>query len=270
MWVDTHCHLILDSFEADLEEVLERAREADVRRIVVPGIDLPTSRKAVSLAEATPGLHAAVGIHPHHAAAWSEAAGDELRDLCASPAVVAIGEIGLDYYREHAPRGTQLEALRAQLDLAGDLQLPVILHNRNSVEDLLNELEAWTMHLPEGNRTRPGVLHAFSGGRKAGQRATGVGFYIGVGGPLTYPNADGQREVTAQLPLSNLLIETDAPYLAPQPRRGKRNEPAFVRFVGATLATVRGIEVNEIAERTSSNAAQLFGWNHGTSNGNIL
>lgn len=270
MLVDTHCHLMLDSFEGDLEEVLDRAREADVGRIVVPGIDLPTSREAVSLAEATPGLYAAVGIHPHHAATWSEAVADELRDLSASAAVVAIGEIGLDYYREHTPRETQVMALRAQLDLAYDLGLPVILHNRNSIEPLLDEIEARSPDLPDGLKARQGVLHAFSEDRAAGQRAAELGLYLGIAGPLTYPNADRRREVTAHLPMSNILIETDAPYLAPQPKRGKRNEPAFVRFVGQTLAVVRATGIDEIAEHTTANAAQLFGWNDGISNGNLL
>lgn len=270
MLVDTHCHLSLDNFKDDLERVLDRAREAQVERIVVPGIDLPTSRGAVSLAEARPGLYAAVGIHPHNSVAWSEATAAELRDLSSSPAVVAVGEIGLDYYRDHAPREDQLKALRAQLELAAEMGLPVIVHNRNSVEDLLDELEAWVPDLPEGIKTRPGVLHSFSGDAAAGYRAAELGFSLGVAGPLTYPSADRRREITAQLPLASLLIETDAPYLAPQPRRGKRNEPAYVRYIGETLAGVMGTGVEEIAERTTSNAAQLFGWSHGTSNGNLL
>ncbi|MDX1600906.1 MAG: TatD family hydrolase, partial [Anaerolineales bacterium] len=225
---------------------------------------------AVDLAEATPGVYAAVGVHPHEAESWSAGSADELRSLAASPAVVAIGEIGLDYYRDLSPRAAQRKALRAQLSLAAELGLPVIVHNRESTEDLLDELTHWADELPDELATRPGVLHAFSADRKAAEIATRHGFFLGVAGPITYPNADDRRRITAGLPAERLLVETDAPYMAPQAERGKRNEPAFVRFVAEALAEVKSTSLDKVADRTTANASNLFGWSHGTTNGNIL
>lgn len=270
MLVDTHCHLMLDSFQPDLDQVLDRARNAGVQRIVVPGIDLKSSRRALDLAEATPGVYAAVGVHPHETESWSAESADELRAMAASAAVVAIGETGLDYYRDLSPRTAQLTALREQLYLAAEMRLPVIVHNRESTDDLLAELSRWADELPNELASRTGVLHAFSADRESAKTATELGFYLGVAGSITYPNADDRRQVTAAVPADRLLIETDAPYMAPQAERGKRNEPAFVRFVAEALADVKSSSLNEVAESTTANASNLFGWRHGTTNGNLL
>ncbi len=270
MLVDSHCHLMLEAFEDDLPAVLARARSQGVGRIVVPGIDLSSSRQALTLAENTPGVFAAVGVHPHEASSWQDGSAADLRGLAASEHVVAIGEIGLDYYRELAPRADQLRALRAQLELAAELELPVILHNRESTDDLLDELEKWAGNLPPSLRDRPGVLHAFSGDERSAQRATSLGFYLGIAGPVTYPNADDRRQITASLPPDRLLVETDAPYMAPQSHRGQRNEPGYVSHVAEALADLFSLAPETIAQHTTTNANHLFGWSHGTSNGNLL
>jgi len=266
--VDTHCHLCLPAFADDLAEVLARAAAVGVDRILVPGIDLATSRGAVELAEANATLFAAVGVHPHGAADWSTALYQELRSLARSPRVVAIGEIGLDYYRDRSPRPRQLEAFEGQLELARELGLPVVVHNREATEDVLERLTTWSAGEPGGRRT--GVLHAFSADEPAASRALQAGFYIGVAGPITYPSAPALRQLAAGLPLDRLLPETDAPYLPPVPHRGQRNEPAHVALVSDTLAGARGLEPDRLRRACWANAAALFQWTHGTDDGYVL
>ncbi len=263
---DTHCHLMLPEFSADLDRTLERARLAGIGTLIVPGIDLPTSREAVSLAESRPGLFAAVGIHPHQADAWSQAAGAELRELARSPAVKAVGEIGLDYYRDRAPRPTQRTALAAQLELADELGLPVIVHNRDASEDLLAVLIEWSSGSNPRVRSRAGVLHAFSGDPEQAQTAIEAGFYIGVAGPLTYPNAHPLRELVQRVALGRLLLETDSPYLPPQSHRGQRNEPAHLPEIAVALAKLHAVELETVTELTSQNAFRLFDLSNGSRN----
>ncbi len=255
---DTHCHLTDESFESELDLLFSRARQAGVHRIVIPGTDLQSSRAAVSLAERLPGLHAAIGVHPHDAQEWSNSTLSELRTLAQSPAVVAIGEIGLDYYRELSPRGAQRTALTGQLALARELELPVIIHNRQATEDLMQLLIEWAASLPAQVKARAGVLHAFSGDPSDAEAAIAAGFYIGVAGPVTFPKAEKLRDTLRALPVDRLLLETDAPYLAPQPRRGQRNEPSYLRFVADGLAAVLNSNTATIAELTSGNARSLF------------
>lgn len=268
--VDTHCHLNLPEFDADRETVIARARLAGVARIVVPGIDMATSRAAVGLARDEEGLYAAVGIHPHHAGDLDAAALAELRELAASPEVVAIGEIGLDYFRNLAPAEVQRAAFEQQLELAAALELPVIVHNREAFADLLACLTRWTSGLSERLAGRRGVLHAFSADEQAAAAGAASGFYFGVAGPVTYPNAEERRRVTAVLPGDRVLVETDAPYLSPQPHRGRRNEPAFARLVAERIGDITGQSLSRVASITSANAARLFGWDDGTDNRNVL
>lgn len=268
--VDSHCHLMLDHFEPDLDRVLERAQAAGVGALVLPGIDLETSRTAVQMAESDDRLYAAVGIHPHSASSWFPEAERAMRGLAASPAVVAIGEIGLDYHRAHSSREEQRRAFRAQLELARELGLPVIVHNRDATEDVLSELEAWTASLPAHLEGHSGVLHAFRPDQTNAERAASLGFYLGIGGPITYRGARAERQAAASLPLDRLLIETDSPYLPPQPHRGQRNEPAFLPLVAATLAEAVGVPVARLSEATTANAIRLFKWNHGTANNHLL
>lgn len=260
---DTHCHLTDESFESELDAIFGRAHQAGVHRIVIPGTNLQSSQAAVRLAERLPGLHAAIGVHPHEAQEWSNRTLTELRTLARSPAVVAIGEIGLDYYRELSPRDAQRTAFITQLALARELELPIIVHNREATEDLMQLLIEWAASLPAQVKARAGVLHAFSGDPGDAEAAIAAGFYIGVAGPVTFPKAEKLRDTLRALPVERLVLETDAPYLAPQPRRGQRNEPSYLRFVADGLAAVLGSDAATIAELTSGNAQSLFGLTDG-------
>jgi TatD DNase family protein len=275
---DTHCHLDLEKFDLDRQAVLERALRADVTRILIPGLSLPSSRVAVKLAESHPMLSAAIGVHPTEAATWNELTNNELKALASGPSgtydaskVVAIGEIGLDYYWNSAPYAIQKNILHLQLDLAAELGLPVILHMHEAKDapheecagDLLQILEAWISGLRSGENPlaeRPGVLHSFSGSLETARRALGLGFSIGVTGPVTFENAHARQAIIAALPLDHILMETDAPFQAPHPYRGKRNEPAYVRLIADKIALLHSCSLAEVAQITSENAARLFAW----------
>jgi TatD DNase family protein len=273
MLTDTHCHLDMSTFDADRASVLERAREAGVERILVPALNYETAVNILSLIKSHPQLFAAVGFHPTELDAFNPAAEDRLRSLAKQTKVVAIGEVGLDYYwvTSHRARRLQQTALRIQLDIAGEMHLPVILHMREQndarqgrcSEDLLIILEDWTVDLQHqstgGNHNR-GVLHSFSGSMETAHSAISLGFSIGVTGPITYPNAASRREIVEMLPLENLLIETDAPFLPPQPFRGRRNEPAFVKCIADRIADIQSRSPSEVYSVTSVNAARLFTW----------
>jgi TatD DNase family protein len=267
---DTHCHLNLKDFEPDLPQVLTRARQAGIGAMVVPGIDLESSRRGLKLAEAWPSVFAAIGIHPHHAAEWGKESREALEEMAQSGRVVAIGEVGLDYYRDRCPRGQQRTALVGQLELAGRLGLPAIIHNREATTDLLAILEDWSQGLEPGLADRAGVLHAYSADLSTAADAVEAGFYLGIGGPLTYPNADERRAITAQLPPSRVLIETDAPYLPPHPHRGERNEPAMARLVAEALARLVGMSYEDVAAASTRNATALFGWTDGNDDNDLL
>ncbi|RMF47255.1 MAG: TatD family deoxyribonuclease [Anaerolineae bacterium] len=267
---DTHCHLDFHAFDDDRAAVLRRGREAGITRFLNPGIDLPTSRAALRLAQAEADVFVAVGLHPNSAAQAPSGWLDDLRNLAAAPKVVAIGEIGLDYYRDYTPPSLQQQAFARQLDLAADLGLPVVIHSRNAgkedeqaVQDVLTLLEAWQ------ERWRPrrpslegrwGVLHSFSASLPLAQQAIAMGFYIGITGPVTFKNAPDLQEVVRALPLEKVLIETDAPFLSPHPHRGKRNEPARVRLTAEKIAALHEVSVDTVARITTENAAHLFGW----------
>ncbi len=253
MLTDTHCHLDLAPFDSDRAAVLERAREAGVGRILIPGVDLASSRRAVELAEAHTEIYAAVGVHPNSAHGFTLETLAELRELAVRRKVVAIGEIGIDLYWKTVPLAEQQRAFGAQLELAAEVGKPVIVHDRESHAEVLAGLRE---HLPPVGA----VLHSFSGDRALADEALDLGLYLGVDGPLTYKKNDGLRTLFAALPLERVLIETDAPYLTPQPRRGRRNEPAFVRFVAEQLAEARGAPMDTITSTTTANAARLFRW----------
>lgn len=260
---DTHCHLYFDNYHRDLDSVLARAGEAGVERILVPGIDLVSSQAAVDLAERYPSIYAAVGVHPNSATTWDSTTLEALEGLAAHPKVVAIGELGLDYYRQRAPHSLQKRVLREQIELAGQLELPLVVHTRNTseaeracIKDVLEILIAMRDELP----ANPGVIHSFSGNYDEALRAMEHGFYIGITGPVTYKKAYELRDVVRGIALDRLLIETDGPFLTPHPYRGKRNEPAYVYYVAEKIAQVLGRSPKEIAQRTTSNAGRLFGW----------
>jgi len=253
--VDSHCHLDSPQFDADREGVIGHSAESGVTRVVNPGVDVPSSRAAVALAQRHESIYAAVGIHPHDAKTLDAVALEELKRLARSPKVVAIGEIGLDYYRDLSPRDVQRRAFKVQLEMAAKLGLPVIVHDRDAHDDVLMILRDWH----SGLAARVGVLHSFSGDVPRAERTLAMGFFIGVSGPVTYKNADRLRQVVRAVPLERLLIETDAPYLTPQPRRGQRNEPAYVRMVAQAVADVRGLMLEQVTAQTTANAGVFFG-----------
>jgi TatD DNase family protein len=251
MSIDTHAHLEMEAFDSDREEVLKRAAEAGLTAIVTVGTTLTDCEKAVALARRYPPVYAAVGIHPHEVKGIDAETYDALRVLARQDKVVAIGEIGLDFFYNLSPQEVQLRRFAEQLDLAEELDMPVIIHDREAHAETLRILR-----LRKG-RLR-GVLHCFSGEQTMARECLEVGFYLSVAGPVTYRKADQLREVARNVPLDRLLIETDAPYLAPQPHRGKRNEPAYVVETAGCLAEIRGLPVGELIRLTAANARRLF------------
>ena len=270
MFTDTHCHLDHGKFDPDRETAIARARDAGVGRILVPGLDLPSSAAAIKLAEAHPEIFAAVGFAPTDLAGYSPSRLEEIRAYAGHPKMVAIGEIGLDYYwvKDTQQRAFQRETLQEQLALATKMDKPVVIHMREqnnawggeASRDLLAILSDWQRGLRGGLLQRPGVLHSFNGTLETARVAIGMNFLIGVTGPVTYKNANEKRAVIREIPLESLLIETDSPYLTPEPNRGRRNEPAFVRAIADKIADIKSMTLEEVASVTTANAARLFLW----------
>jgi TatD DNase family protein len=258
--IDTHCHLDLPQFDGDREEVISRAEAVGVRILINPGIDLDSCRRALALAERHRCIYAAVGVHPNDCAGFDDGTLMVLRKLASHPKVVAIGEIGLDYYWKREPAEQQKAVLRAQLALAAELRLPVILHSRESNSDLLCELSQWgaAIRKNRGAAAIIGVWHAFSGDVADAAAANKLGLVVGLGGPVTFHNARALRALVPQLRLDRLLLETDAPYLAPHPHRGQRNEPAYVPLVVQALAALYGEAEEAIATQTTGTALDCF------------
>ncbi|HML25052.1 MAG TPA: TatD family hydrolase [Aggregatilinea sp.] len=257
--IDTHCHLDFDTFDENRDAIVQAARDAGVTRLINPGVDLDRSRAAIALADRYPGVYAAVGIHPTSTAEFSDAMLDEVRALADHPKVVAIGEIGLDYHWDDSPPDMQRTALEAQLTLAAALSLPVIIHNREASEDVIDVLAAWIPSLPPELQDRPGVLHSFSAPEHIADRALELGFYLGFTGPITFKNADELRHIAAKAPGDRILVETDSPFLTPHPYRGRRpNQPAYVRFVAERLAALRQVSDEAFAAQSTANAERLF------------
>lgn len=240
-----------------------RAQNAGVNRMLCPGTDLNSSEAAIELSSHWLEIFAAVGVHPNDGLTWDNTTLEELRTMACQKKVIAIGEIGLDFYRDYCPSEVQNKILDLQLELAAETCLPVIIHIRQAMTPALERLEKWkqrliTMGSPLSNR--PGVLHAFDGSIEAAQTAVDMGFLLGIGGALTYRNAVERQEIVRVQPLENLLIETDAPYLTPHPYRGQRNEPARVQQVVEKIAEIKNCTVSSVVEITSSNADRLFIW----------
>jgi TatD DNase family protein len=251
--IDTHCHFNHNRLEDEIEVCLERAAAAGVRQMIVVGYDLPSSELAVAQAEAHPGaLFAAIGVHPHDSKDWSEAAEARLIELSANACVVAIGEIGLDFHHNFSPREAQYPAFHAQMRLARRVGLPVIIHCREAYPETLEVLAE------EGVQQIGGVMHCWAGSPEQAALTVGLGMALGFGGTLTFKNAEEVRTAAKQVPQEALLVETDAPYLAPMPHRGKQNEPAYTRLVADYLAMVRGVSVAEIEVLTTANARRVF------------
>jgi TatD DNase family protein len=247
------------TFDADRAAVIARAWAAGVTQIVNVGFSLESSRASIDLAEKHLHIHATVGVHPHHASAVTPDVIDDLRRLAAHTKVVAVGEIGLDFYRDLSPRDQQQAAFEQQLDLATETGLPVVIHCREAQEEVMATLHSWAERRPLPDRGWRGVLHAFPGDHAMAEAARELGFMVALGGPVTFQNAKRVQALALDLPLDQLLLETDAPYLTPHPYRGQRNEPAHVGLVAEKIAAVRGMTVAELAEKTTANAVQLFG-----------
>ena len=252
MLIDTHCHYNHKKLR-DIDACIQRANDADVRHSVVVGYDLESSEEAVRLAEKYPGiLSAVIGVHPHDSKDWDSATENRLRKLSSNPNVVAIGEIGLDYFHNFSPRDKQFEVFRIQMKLAREVDLPVVIHCREAYEDTLGVLAQ------EGVLEIGGVMHCWAGNPDQAQLTVGLGMALGFGGTLTYKSADEIREAAVTMPETALLLETDAPYLTPIPHRGKRNEPAYTRIVADLLATLLERSYSEIADLTTANARRVF------------
>jgi TatD DNase family protein len=304
MLTDTHCHLDLDKFNEDRDAVIQRTLDAGVTRILIPALDYKSSLAGIKLAESHPNIFAAVGFHPTDLDKWEDDSINKLKSLITidnvtlsreaakglarregdsslltvaqndmASKILAIGEIGLDYYwvKEADKQAVQREILKQQLQLAQEVNKPVIIHMREENDawfgqasvDLLEILSEWHHGLSAQNhplKEKPGVLHSYNGNLETAQKALQLNFYIGVTGPVTYKNAEEKRNIIKQLPLTQLLIETDSPFLTPVPHRGKRNEPAFVALIADKIAEIHNTTREQIAEITSANANRLFGW----------
>ena len=243
--------------------VVDRARQNGVERILNPAIHLASSFDILRLAESIDEVYAAVGVHPNEALSWESGMQDSIQEAAHHSKVVAIGEIGLDYYRDYSPRDLQRRVFTHQLDLAAEMNLPVIIHNRQASEDVLELLTAWHATLVKANsplKDRPGVLHSFSDQLPVAKQAIDIGFFIGFTGPITYKNTYNLQELVKSIPLDSILIETDAPFLPPHPHRGKRNEPAHVRLVAEKLSELLEVDYQTVAKATTNNSKRLFGW----------
>jgi TatD DNase family protein len=248
--IDSHAHLDMEEFDSDREQVLKRAQQASITHIVTIGVDLLSSRKALALSEKHPFIFASVGCHPHNAEACDHEMLEALKRLTFHSRVVAWGEIGLDFFRNYAPQAKQKEIFRQQLEMALQVDLPVIIHDRDAHPDVLGIL-----NVTKNNR---GVIHCFSGDIKLAMAFIEMGFFISIPGTVTYKKAKQVQDVATRIPLEALLIETDAPYLAPHPKRGGRNEPLFMTYTAKKIAQLRGLDLQTLAHQTYENTRKLF------------
>ncbi|HBX24011.1 MAG TPA: TatD family deoxyribonuclease [Desulfotomaculum sp.] len=249
---DTHVHLNNEQFKQDLDKVFGRMQEAGVTRVLCAAFDLKSSEETANMAGERPSVVASVGVHPHDAEEVPDDYLARLEQLARRPGVVAMGEMGLDYYRDLSPRPIQQRVFREQLALVRELNMPVIIHSRDAFGDLLEILRS------DGISPAGGVMHCFSGSLEVARESIEMGFYISLAGPVTFKNAAKLKDIAVKVPLERLLIETDCPYLAPEPFRGRRNEPAHVRYVAEHIAQLRGITIEELALATTANAEKLF------------
>lgn len=255
MFFDTHAHLNAEQYNEDLKEVIDRALSEGVSNIVVVGFDRQTIEKAMELTEKYEFIYASVGWHPVDAIDMTEEDLQWIEELSQHPKVVALGEMGLDYYWDKSPKDVQKEVFRKQIRLAKKVKLPIVIHNRDATADIVEILKE------EGAGEVGGIMHCFSGSPETAKECVAMNFYISLGGPVTFKNAKKPKAVADVIPLEKLLIETDCPYLAPHPFRGKRNEPSYVKLVAEQIAEIKGVSVEEVASVTTENAKKLFGIN---------
>ncbi|KJS18807.1 MAG: hydrolase TatD [Clostridiaceae bacterium BRH_c20a] len=255
MLFDTHAHLDDVKFKGETDEVIVRANEQGVSLIVNVGYNLRHARQSIALAEKYDFIYASVGLHPHDAKDGDKSFWEEIYKLARHPKVVALGEMGLDYYWDNSPRDVQRDVFRQQIGAAKDLKLPIIIHDRDAHQDVL------TIVKEEGALEVGGVFHAYSGSWEMTKEILDLGFFISIGGPVTFKNAKKILEVVEKVPLESLLIETDCPYLTPDPYRGKRNEPGYIKLVAEKIAQIKNISYEEVASATKENGMRLFGIN---------
>lgn len=253
MLIDSHAHLDDEKFDKDRDEVIKSFKENNLELVINVGADLESSKKAVQLSKEYDSIYAAVGVHPHDASEIDSNTLDVLRELSKEEKVIAIGEIGLDYYYDNSPRDLQKEWFRKQIKLAKDLDLPIVVHSRDASKDVFDIISEES----EGGKLR-GVIHCFSESVEMAYEYIKLGFYISLGGPVTFKNARVPKQVAKEVPLENLLIETDSPYLTPEPHRGKRNEPKNVRYVAETIANLKEISYERLKKTTNENTKRLF------------
>lgn len=253
MFIDTHVHLNADQYEEDLQEVIDRALEAKVERMVVIGFDRKTIERTMQLIEQYDFVYGVIGWHPVDAIDCTQQDLEWIEQLASHPKIVGIGETGLDYYWDKSPKDVQQELFRKQIQLAQKINLPIVIHNRDATGDVVQILRE------ENAASVGGVMHCFSGSVETARECIAMNFMISLGGPVTFKNARLPKEVATEIALEHLMIETDAPYLAPHPHRGKRNEPAFVPLVAEEIARLKGLTIEEIAQVTTANAKNFFG-----------
>ena len=252
MLIDTHVHLNADHYDADLDEVMDRAREAGVEKMVVVGFDRKTIERTMQLIDDHEDVYGVIGWHPVDAVDCTDADLEWIEELSKHEKIVGIGETGLDYHWDKSPKDVQKDIFRRQIALAKRVNLPIIIHNRESTEDCVEILKE------EGAHEAGGIMHAFSADEKTADEVLDMNFYISLGGPVTFKNAQLPKDIAEHVPLDRLLVETDAPFLTPHPYRGKRNEPAYVKLVAEKIAELRGISYEALAEATTENAERLF------------
>jgi len=250
--IDTHCHLDMLSRDHEIDTIIHSANEAGVKQIITVGIDLQSSRKAVQYAEQYPGVYATIGVHPHNVAEITDAYLEQVIQLADHPKVVAYGEIGLDFVKLYAPQEMQLEQFERQVKLAKQLSLPLVIHDREAHEEILAILKKY-LPFPDG-----GVMHCFSGNLEYAKKIIDLGFYISIPGVVTFNKALDLQKVAQQIRLDALLIETDAPFLAPEPMRGRKNKPDYVLYTAQKIAELQGMTLDEVARITTENGAKLF------------
>jgi len=252
MYIDTHVHLNADQYDEDLQQVIDRALNSKVEKMVVIGFDRKTIKRAIELAEQYDFIYAVVGWHPVDAIDCTDEDLEWIEQLAAHKKVVGIGETGLDYHWDKSPRDIQQQVFRQQIQLAKRVKLPIIIHNREATEDVLTILRE------EDAQQVGGVMHCFGGSVETAYESIKMNFMISLGGPVTFKNAKKPKEVAAEIPLEHLMIETDAPYLAPHPYRGKRNEPSYVTLVAEEIARLKELPVETVAEATTKNAERFY------------
>lgn len=252
MFVDSHAHIDDEKFDGDREEIIQAIRANGVEFFINVGADLTSSMNSIKLSEQYDFIYAAVGVHPHDAESMDETTIEVLRTLSKKEKVVAIGEIGLDYYYDNSPRDIQKERFLDQIRLAKELDLPIIVHTRDAAGDTMEIIKS------EQDGSLRGVIHCYSGSVEQMQEYIDMGFYISLGGPVTFKNAKLPKEVAQAVDMDRLLIETDSPYLTPEPYRGKRNNPMYVKEVAEKIAELRGISIEEVAKITGKNTRDLF------------